>query len=261
MNCDRARDLMSAYVDGELAGDERHAMAAHVDGCAACAALAREYRAIGAAMAASGREPVPAALADKIARRLATAAGSETGHNVVPMSAPVSAAKNGWLSGIQRQAAVLVVACGLSALASWMMASSAYRADRVEQDAVAAHMRSLLADSPIQVASSDSHTVRPWFAGRVDVAPEAKDLTAEGFPLLGGRLDYVDGRRVATLVYKRRLHTISVFASPAGASVATGVREATHNGYSSVEWSRQGVTYRAVSDLSIDELRRLQSLL
>jgi anti-sigma factor RsiW len=138
---------------------------------------------------------------------------------------------------------------------------AAARTERLEEQLLAAHVRSLIQDTPIQVASSDSHTVKPWFAGRVDFAPEVKDLTADGFPLLGGRLDYVDERRVGVLVYRRRLHVINVFMWPAASAEPSGPLLHRKNGYNILSWSRGGISYFAVSDVEPGELRRLQELL
>ena len=160
-----------------------------------------------------------------------------------------------------RQAAVVAAACVLSALATWWIVGTAGEASRLEQDVLAAHVRSLLQDSPIQVASSDAHTVKPWFAGRVDFSPEVKDLAPEGFPLLGGRLDYVGGRRVGAVVYKRRLHTINVFMWPSSSLGHAAPQLVTRNGYNLLAWSRGGVAYWAVSDLAAGDLRQLQGLL
>jgi len=160
-----------------------------------------------------------------------------------------------------RQAAVLAAACVLSALATWWIVGTNGEAARLEQDVLAAHVRSLLQDSPIQVASSDAHTVKPWFAGRIDFSPEVRDLAADGFPLLGGRLDYVGGRRVGAVVYKRRLHTISVFMWPRVTAGEAAPHLVTRNGYNLLAWSHGGVDYWAVSDLSGGDLRQLQSLL
>jgi anti-sigma factor RsiW len=132
---------------------------------------------------------------------------------------------------------------------------------QLEQQVLQAHIRSLLQDGPIQVASSDSHTVKPWFAGRVDFAPDVKDLTAEGFALLGGRLDYVDDRRVGALVYRRRLHVVDVFMWRAPGNEEVAPTLATKNGYNLLSWTKGGVTYWAVSDIDANELKRLQSLL
>jgi hypothetical protein len=106
---------------------------------------------------------------------------------------------------------MLAASCALSVFLTWSFMTSTGQANRLEQELLTAHFRSLLHDSPIQVASSDAHNVKPWFAGRVDFAPDVKDLTVEGFPLLGGRLDYVGERRVGALVYRRRLHIVNVF--------------------------------------------------
>jgi len=111
------------------------------------------------------------------------------------------------------------------------------------------------------VASSDAHTVKPWFAGRIDFSPEVKDLAADGFPLLGGRLDFVGGRRVGAVVYKRRLHTINVFMWPSAGPGDAAPRLVARNGYNLLAWSRGGVDYWAVSDLSAGDLRQLQNLL
>jgi anti-sigma factor RsiW len=115
-----------------------------------------------------------------------------------------------------------------------------------------------------QVASSDRHTVKPWFAGRLDFSPAVKDLAAEGFELTGGRLDIVGDRRIAALVYKRRQHIINVFMWPASAGLgleSTGAMRASLRGYNVLTWTSDGLTYWAVSDLNAAELGELQKLL
>jgi anti-sigma factor RsiW len=131
----------------------------------------------------------------------------------------------------------------------------------LEHDVLSAHVRALLQESPVQVAASDQHAVKPWFAGRVDFAPEVKDLTGEGFPLVGGRLDYIGGRRVGALVYKRRLHTIDVFMWPEKGGDEASPRLVTLQGYNVLTWHRKDLTFWAISDLNAGELRELQSLL
>src|SRR6185369_1665767 len=117
----------------------------------------------------------------------------------------------------------------------------------LERDVLAAHVRSLLQDSPTQVASSEAHTVKPWFAGRLDFAPAVHDLAADGFPLAGARLDYIGERRVAALVYRRRLHSISVFLWPSADGSEGAPRERIHRGYNIVAWTKGGIAYWAVS--------------
>lgn len=156
-----------------------------------------------------------------------------------------------------QRAAALAAVCILSVSATWWTLDTQNRNGMVERDILNAHLRSLLQDSPVQVVSSDQHTVQPWFAGRTDFAPEIKDLAPAGFPLLGGRLDYVADRRVGVVVYKRRLHIINVFMWPAPTNADRSPQATMLKGYNLLSWSRNGVSYRAVSDLNIDELRML----
>jgi anti-sigma factor RsiW len=113
----------------------------------------------------------------------------------------------------------------------------------------------------VQVASSQSHTVKPWFNGRIEFAPSVKDLTDRGFPLVGGRVDVVGGQRAATLVYKRRLHVINVFIWSAADGASSGPMAGAVQGYNTVSWTAGGLTYWAISDLNARELAELQALL
>lgn len=125
--------------------------------------------------------------------------------------------------------------------------------DRMTNELIDAHVRSMLPGHLLDVTSTDRHTVKPWFAGKTDIAPQVYDLSARGFPLLGGRLDYVDGRSVAALAYGRRLHTINLFVwrhtegEPAAGSF-------TERGYSLVHWTSNGLSYWAVSDAALSDL-------
>lgn len=120
-------------------------------------------------------------------------------------------------------------------------------------DLVDTHVRSLMANHLTDVQSSDHHTVKPWFAGKVTFAPYVPELQPQGFPLVGGRVEFVNGRTAAALVYGRGLHTINLFIWPAGAS-DEGNRSATHGGYSLVHWTAHGLSYWAVSDAAPAEL-------
>jgi anti-sigma factor RsiW len=254
MRCDRARELVGAYVDGELRGDDRASVAAHIESCAECRELMGDTKRMSKAIAELRREPAPAALASRIRSRIASA--EEVGKRLVPRLVSGRLASRVW-----REAAALAACSALSVLLTWWVVTSTGQVAQLERQVVEAHVRSLLQDSPIQVASSDSHTVKPWFAGRVDFAPDVKDLTAEGFPLLGGRLDYVHDRRVGTLVYQRRLHVVNVFMWRAPGNEEVAPTLATKNGYNLLAWTKGGVTYWAVSDLDAGELKRLQRLL
>ncbi len=248
MQCRDAAEFVSAFVDGEVADEGQRAAAAHIASCPTCSALADDYRAIGRQLA-DGYQPAPAHLADKIRARLAAEdAGTR------------NTRRPDWHRWA-RQAAVLLLASGLSALVAWPLTQLSAQTAGLERDVVAAHVRSLLQDSTTQVASSDRHTVRPWFAGRVDFAPAVKDLTAEGFPLTGGRLDLIGDRRIAAVVYKRRQHVINVFIWPAAGLESSSPKLAVLKGYNALTWTTGGLTYWAVSDLNAAELGELQKLL
>jgi anti-sigma factor RsiW len=254
MRCDRARELISPFVDGELSGEDREAVAAHIGTCADCTVLVADIRRMSKAIAEVGSEPAPKTLALRVRSTLANAAEDTQRDKKRPtlMHLP---------SGIFRQAGMLAACCALSVLLTWSVMTSTGQANRLEQEILTAHIRSLLQDSPIQVASSDAHNVKPWFAGRVDFAPDVKDLTGEGFPLLGGRLDYVGERRVGALVYRRRLHIVNVFMWSAPGRDDVSPKLVTKHGYNLLAWSKSGVTYWAISDLDAAELEHLQSLL
>jgi len=135
--------------------------------------------------------------------------------------------------------------------------------DRLTDEVVSSHVRSLLSDHLVDVASSDQHTVKPWFNGKLDFAPLVRDLTADGFPLVGGRIDYLDHRPAAALVYRSRAHPINVFVLPAPGSAPRDASATTrsHQGYNIVNWTRDGIAFWAVSDADAAGLVKLAELL
>jgi anti-sigma factor RsiW len=266
LTCESLSEILSAYQDGELGVDQRRAVEAHLSTCGDCRAALEDQQRIGRMLRLTERGAVPADLAarigaglntlDREARLMAPGAAAQ----VVPMT---HARRFGWLAtgAYASHLAAAAAACVISVGATWALMTSVNQQSAIEHDLLNAHIRSLLQDSPVQVASSNQHTVRPWFAGRADFAPPVKDLAADGFPLVGGRLDYVADRRSGVLVYKRRLHVINVFMWPTSAAGESVPRLTARNGYNLLSWTRNNVSYAAVSDVNADDLRALQMLL
>ncbi|MDQ8732271.1 zf-HC2 domain-containing protein [Bradyrhizobium sp. LHD-71] len=260
MQCDRAHELLGAYRDGELAPEERRAVAGHIGTCRTCSTAVADDERIGRLVKKFGRIAPPPALEPRL--RAALDRAEETSLPGKPVETPHLGMDAPKARALAKRVAALAAACLVAVMATWWVMDTTRHAEQIEHDILSAHIRSLLQDSPTQVASSDQHVVRPWFAGRADFAPAVKDLTAEGFALLGGRLDYVADRRVAVVVYKRRLHLINVFMWPSSVAATESLAPATsRNGYNLLIWSRNGVSYCAISDLNAAEMRELQHLL
>jgi anti-sigma factor RsiW len=157
-----------------------------------------------------------------------------------------------WASGLA--AAVLIIVVSLQ------LAKPSKQALLVD-DIVSNHVRSLMANHITDVASSDSHTVKPWFGGKLDYSPPTKDLTEQGFRLIGGRLDYLDNRPVAALVYQRSQHFINLFVWPSNDTSTTQEDPITRQGYNLIHWTQSGMTYWLVSELNLMELSECARLL
>jgi anti-sigma factor RsiW len=238
MTCEETRLLVHALIDGELDAGHAREVEAHVASCPGCAAQLRDYRVMRQALAAPAlRHQAPAALRARIERTL-------------PARAAVAGSRRSLLQGL----AIGSVLSGALAASLVVFVVRKEQDQRILGDVVSAHLRSLQGDHLIDVQSSDQHTVKPWFNGRLDVAPPVIDLTAQGFTLIGGRLDYIDGRPVAAIVYKRRAHVINLFV----AQVMGQERRATIDqvqGFNIWRWTRSDLGFWAASDINAEELQ------
>ena len=236
MTCDEAEILLHALIDGELDAGHAREVEDHVAGCPRCAAALRDYREMSKAVAGADlRYKAPLELRRRIEASLPQAK--------VPSRRAV-------LRGFAMGSAV-------SAIAATGLVAIVLRHDdesRITSEIVSAHLRSLQAGHLTDVLSTDQHTVKPWFNGRLDVAPPVIDLTAQGFTLIGGRLDYVDARPVGAIVYRRRLHTINLFVAQTASTETRTARTETFQGFNIRSWSEGGLNYWAVSDIAADEL-------
>jgi len=247
MEHDEVRALAGAYLDREADPLAAREIEAHLAGCPACRGEIAGARAFGDMLKAEAEYfEAPPALAARLA-----AAGRATVR-------PAPRRRPAW-QPLALAASVLLTV--LLAGGVGYVGSLVGPQDRLIQQAVDGHVRSLQAEHLTDVASSDQHTVKPWFDGRLDSAPPVRDFTLEGFPLVGGRLDYLDGRPVAALVYRHRQHPINLFVGPAGASGAGIALATTRQGYNLRHWTAGDLSFWLVSDLDMTELASFEALL
>jgi anti-sigma factor RsiW len=246
MTCDDARILLHALIDGELDAGHAREVEAHIATCPSCAAELAAYRQMREAMGkADLRFTAPASLRQRIDAALPKAAPAPAPSNVVPL-----ASRRSVLRGF-------ALGSAMSALAATLVVGIIVRNDDqqlIESEIVSAHLRSLQPNHLIDVVSTDQHTVKPWFNGKLDVSPPVIDLTAQGFTLIGGRLDYVDARAIGAVVYKRRAHVINLFVAQTSSTARKPAKIETIQGFNIRRWSDRGLNYWAVSDIGADEL-------
>jgi len=251
VNCDDAISLVHGYVDGELDLTNALALERHLSQCAACARRYENVRSLSSVLknGAPYFEASPA-LQRRVRRALRQSSESRGLGGLMPRFSW------GWVAAAASAAILMVVLAG-----DLLPRFTAGTIDtRISQEVIASHVRSLMADHLTDVLSSDQHAVKPWFAGKLDFSPPVKDLAAEGFPLVGGRLDYIERRPVAALVYRRRKHTINLFVWPEEGAPSPPRAENTPHGYNLSNWNENGMTYWAVSDLDATELAEFAKL-
>lgn len=242
MTCNDVRPLLAAYHDGELDAAGVVQVEAHVRQCERCRAALDNLVTITRA-AQPAYFPAPAELRGSI---LAALAEVEAPPNVV--HAPQRSVA--WILHGLSLAAALVLGFFLAQIFQQSSAHNALLAQLTDS-----HVRSLIGTHLTDVATSDQHTVRPWFEGKLDFAPPVEDLSAAGFPLVGGRVEYVGGRAVAALVYERRKHFINLFVWPKNGAEDV-ISEKAQRGYNVLHWTGNGMTYWALSEIGEDDLRK-----
>jgi len=246
MNCAECEIMLHALIDDELDAAHARELEAHVATCGACAKKLDAYRAMRAAMArATLKEPAPVALRSRIEAALPSASAQ------INSPRPLSRPSRRWFFGGFAAGAALSGAIAAS------LVVTVFRIDQermIAGEVVSAHIRSLQAGHLMDIETSDQHTVKPWFNGKLDVSPPVVDLTTQGFTLLGGRLDYIDGEPVAAVVYQRRKHVINLFVAQRLGRARAGVSSAAMQGYNVRNWSEGGLDFWVVSDINAPEL-------
>jgi len=246
MNC--SRDLIEAYLDEELDPGPKTAVEEHLSNCQACSEACTRFRELKASIrSAAPYYTAPAQLQQSVREALHRAAANEA-------AAMGRDALWRWLA----IAASILLAISVS----WNIRQAQPRTtenDLVAQNILSDHIRSLIGTHLLDVPSSDQHTVKPWFNGKLDFSPEVKDFASEGFPLIGGRIEYLADRNVAVLVYRRRQHVINLFTWP---SSLPSVNEShlARNGYNLLHWTDASMTYWLASDIPMVELQQFRSL-
>jgi anti-sigma factor RsiW len=238
MNCDDAKNLLELHADGELDLVRQVEVEAHAASCPACADRLRGLAARKAALSGRlTRHRAPEALRNQV--RLAAGIGAPV---------PIRGA-HGWLNTYGGMAALLA----LAVLAGYRWGGMERRNRALLGEAVADHVRSLQAGHLTDVVSTDQHTVKPWFMGKIDFSPPVADLADHGFPLAGGRLDRIDGEEAAALVFRRRLHAVNLFVWRA-ANGTVRAEEGRQSGFSEETWTAGGLNFLAVSDIAPADL-------
>src|SRR4030095_12953355 len=251
MNCEETQNLIHAYVDAELDLVRSLEVEQHLNDCPMCSMSRENLQGLSGAIGDLRYQPP-----SHPHKRITTAIRKEGRAERKP-------SLWSWRLVYVAASVAFIAILGWSAM---RLLSIRSENDLLGREVIASHVRSLMAEHLADVLSSDRHTVKPWFNGRLDFSPPVQDLASDGFPLYGGRLDYVSNRPVAALVYQRRQHFIHLFVWPSAGdsdalSGSSAVSELSAQGYNVVRWNGVGMTYWVVSDLNKNELREFSEVL
>jgi anti-sigma factor RsiW len=246
MNCDEVQPLLHAFMDGELEFAESDNLDRHLSSCTECRHELDHWSALRSRI----RESMAYYRAPRELERQVRFALS----GAIRLDTPAKSRPGQWRL-LGTIAAAIFICISLS-IPMFLRVSLERR--NLENSYVAAHSRALLRGGT-DVTSTDQHTVKPWLAGKLPFSPPVSDLASEGFPLQGGRVDYIAGSPAAALVYLRRLHRIDVFVQPS--AERSSLSEFTHNGFNAIAWQKDNFIFTAVSDLNAGELHQFARLL
>jgi len=247
MDCDQTNQFIESYLDGELTLSDHRDFEAHITDCNECSTTLEAMRALQTNIRESVYQQAPTSLKHSIQNKLRDYTGEET-------------SKTGWI----QWAGIASGFMSFGAVSTWVfltfLVTSPLQTE-FSNNIISAHVRSLMADHATDVISTDRHTVKPWFNGRVDFSPPVKDLDKQGFKLIGGRLDYLDNKAATALIYKRRAHIINLFIFK---SKQTNDKQSPvllqRDGYNLIHWKNSGLEFWGISDLNKKELRHFADL-
>lgn len=250
MNCRECEAQLDAYIDDELPEEVASELRHHLRDCTLCRGMQERRLAVREAL----KLQFPPLEAPDLLRARIRSAIRET---AAPAAAP---APSRWASETGRLIATAAV-LGIAVLGTWRISSQRAASDRLVESVLAGHVRSLIGTHITDVATSDQHTVKPWFNGKLDYSPPVYDFTRLGYPLIGGRLDYIANQPVSALVYGRRQHLINVFLWPSERDRADGPDALTRQGYHMLHWKTSAYSYWLISDLGTSELNEFARMI
>ena len=251
MTCEDFKNQYETVIDGRATGSDAAQIEGHAQTCPLCAQQMQKTRALSSALRSDAlRFKAPASL-----RRNIEALGKAPNNPILASESRSRKWGRGWAS----VAASVVLAFS----ASWIAfrATTPTRDELTSREVISSHIRSLMVEHISDVVSTDKHTVKPWFTGKLSFSPRVEDFSKQEFPLIGGRLDYIGETTVAALIYQRRKHLINVFIWPTSEAATTAPTAESQRGYNVLHWNADGMTYWAVSDSSMDGLKELYQLM
>ena len=253
MTCQEYHDFIDPYIDNELDVATAILVKLHLRECSLCQQLLESRKALCALL---NNPQLRFEVPDSLPRRIQSALPAATA-NARQRSGERSVVP--WFTIPLGLAAALAVVVGLLFLNQRGMFDRP-GGNALVEEVISSHVRSLLATHLLDVPSTDQHTVKPWFNGKLKFSPPVQDFTAQGFRLIGGRLDYINGREVAALVYQRNKHIINLFIAPSDSGRTEAVQSFANNGYNVLHWDRDGFEFWAASDINKEELTAFADL-